>query len=73
VHRKSDHALHKINDPNQFAGDTARGRQWQAFLKKINQPDVTAFADVIGEIKSRLKPIWFSLVQVELEDIYWPS
>lgn len=46
---------------NEFAGDTTRARQWQAFLKKINQPDITAFADVIAKITSILQPIWLSL------------
>ncbi len=46
---------------NEFAGDTIRAKQWQAFLKKINQPDAIAFADVIGEITSKLKSIWLSL------------
>jgi predicted nucleotidyltransferase component of viral defense system len=46
---------------NEFAGNAMRVRQWKAFLKKINQPEAFEFADVIGEITSRLQPIWLSL------------
>jgi predicted nucleotidyltransferase component of viral defense system len=46
---------------NEFAENAMRVRQWKAFLKKINQPEAFAFANVIGEITSRLQPIWLSL------------
>jgi hypothetical protein len=46
---------------NDFAGNAMRVGQWQAFLKKINQQEVVGFADVIGEITSRLQPIWLTL------------
>ena len=44
-----------------FAADSGRVKQWQAFLKKIDQTETINFADVIGRITSIIKPIWLSL------------
>jgi predicted nucleotidyltransferase component of viral defense system len=44
----------------EFANNHSRNRQWQAFLKKINQPDDVPFPDVMAAITKILEPIWKS-------------
>jgi predicted nucleotidyltransferase component of viral defense system len=59
--RDTRHVQDHILFTPDFATDNTRNRMWQAFLKKIGQPEMVPFTQVMRTIAGILEPIWESL------------
>jgi predicted nucleotidyltransferase component of viral defense system len=60
-YRKTPYAASHALFTYEFVSDINRNRLWKVFLKKIGQPEMVPFSQVMQTIASILEPIWKSL------------